>query len=345
MTVEADVILLFGGPSRERLVSVASAQNVAPLLGAPRCWFWARTGALHELGARELVAHEHPFERELAPRDPARWPDIKHALAACSGRETFFLGLHGGVGEDGTLQGWLEERHLAFTGSGSRASRDAFDKARAREIVGGAGVRVAEAALVQGCDPGRARARLVALRERHARLVLKPVADGSSMGLRIVADAAELEDALVALEKDGDRTYLAEAFVSGTELTVGVIDAPEGLRALPCSEVRVERGRSFGYTEKYLGTGAREITPAEVPEAVARAAQEVALTAHRALGCAGYTRTDLIVDAEGPVYLETNTLPGLTRASFIPQQLAAAGISMERFVQRQLDLARRRAGR
>ena len=345
MTSDADVILLFGGPSRERLVSVASAQNVAPLLGSPRCWFWAATGALHELGVRELTAHERPFERELAPRDPARWPDIKHALASCSGRETFFLALHGGVGEDGTLQGWLEERRLAFTGSGSRASRDAFDKARAREIVAASGVRVAEAALVQGCDPARARERLAGLLERFAKLVLKPVADGSSMGLRILEGPAELADALAALEKDGDRPYLAEAFVTGTELTVGVIDDAAGLRALPCSEVRVERGRSFGYTEKYLGTGAREITPAEVPDAVARAAQELAVTAHRALGCAGYTRTDLIVDAQGPVYLETNTLPGLTRASFIPQQLAAAGVPFERFVRRQLELARRRAGR
>jgi D-alanine-D-alanine ligase len=341
----SEIVLLFGGPTRERLVSVASAQNVATLLDAPRCCFWAANGTVFELPREELLRQERPFEQEFVPRRPARWRELKLALdeLAADG-PTLFLALHGGIAEDGTLQGWLEERRIAFTGSGSAASRDAFDKARAREILRAEGARVAEARVVDGRDVPRARASLFELFDRHPRLVLKPVADGSSMGLQFLEDRGEIEPALHRL-KDEAQPYLAEAFVEGTELTVGVIDHDDGLQALPCSEIRVQAGESFGYTAKYLGQGAREITPAEVAPEVATQAQELGLRAHRALRCFGYSRTDLIVAREGPVYLETNTLPGLTRASFIPQQLEAGGISMQGFLSRQLLLARRRAER
>jgi D-alanine-D-alanine ligase len=127
---------------------------------------------------------------------------------------------------------------------------------------------------------------------------------------------------------------------------VGVVEGPGGsLRALPCSEVRLDEGFAFDFEGKYLGRGTTEVTPAEVEPALAQAAQALAITAHRALGCEGYTRTDLILTARGPVYLETNTLPGLTRRSFIPQQLAAEGTSVQAFLEGQLALARARQGR
>ncbi|HTF32348.1 MAG TPA: ATP-grasp domain-containing protein [Myxococcota bacterium] len=339
----SEVVLLFGGPTRERLVSVASAQNVAALLESPRCCFWAADGAVFEVPRDELLRHPKPFEQEFAPHRPARWRELKLALDTFSADGlTLFLALHGGIAENGTLQGWLEERRIPFTGSGSAASRDAFDKVRAREIMSAQGVRVAEGRVVEGRDVPRARASLLDLLDRHPRLVLKPVADGSSMGLQFVKDRSEIEPALSRL-KDEAQPYLAEAFIGGTELTVGVIDHDDGLRALPCSEIRVQAGTSFGYTAKYLGQGAREITPAEVAPEIAAKAQELGLRAHRALRCFGYSRTDLIVAQDGLVYLETNTLPGLTRASFIPQQLEAAQIPMRSFLARQLALARRRA--
>jgi D-alanine-D-alanine ligase len=338
-----EVVLLFGGPTRERLVSVASAQNVAALLESPRCCYWAVDGAVFEVPRDALLGHLRPFEQEFEPKRPARWRELKLALEefAADGL-TLFLALHGGIAENGTLQGWLEECRIPFTGSGSAASRDAFDKVRAREIVAAEAVRVAEARVLDGSDVPRTRASLLDLLDRHPRLVLKPVADGSSMGLRFVNGQSEVEPALVGLKEEA-QPYLAEAFVSGTELTVGVIDHDDGLLALPCSEIRVQAGASFGYSAKYLGQGAREITPAEVAPEVAAEAQELGIRAHRALRCFGYSRTDLIVAKDGLVYLETNTLPGLTRASFIPQQLEAAGIPMRSFLARQLALARRRA--
>jgi len=103
--------------------------------------------------------------------------------------------------------------------------------------------------------------------------------------------------------------------------------------------VVLEAGRTFDFDGKYLGKGVREITPADVSESIARAAQAVALAAHEAVGCRGYSRTDVIMGKDGPVFLEINTLPGLTRASFIPQQLEAAGIDLRDFLERQIEIA------
>jgi D-alanine-D-alanine ligase len=120
--------------------------------------------------------------------------------------------------------------------------------------------------------------------------------------------------------------------VSGREITVGVYDGPKGPIALPASEVVLDRGRRFDYEGKYLGLGTKEITPADLTDELRQACEEVALKAHEHVGCRGYSRTDMIVSERGPVFLEINNLPGLTKASFIPQQLKVAGITMADFV-------------
>lgn len=342
-----DVILLFGGRSSERHVSVASAQHLAGVFdasdAAPACWFWSPDGAVTRARVDALLAHEHPFESDFRTEGGECWPDLQSALDSDAARDgVFLLALHGGEGEDGTVQRWFEDRGLPFTGTGSVASGNAFDKALAHEIVWCHGLRVPEACVVDGRDLFRAEEVLEMLVEGHGRAVLKPVADGSGLGLCIVHDASDIEKALDVLRGDKNTSHLAEAFVQGVELTVGVLDARDGPRALPCSEVRMAPGRTFDYAAKYLGQGATEITPAQVDAKIACAAQDAAVVAHRALGCEGYSRTDLIVDAGRAVFLETNTLPGLTAESFLPQQLAAAGISLRRFVLDQVALARRR---
>ena len=292
----------------------------------------------------ELLAFERPFERDFSPASGRSWPGLELALDSGEARDVvFFLGLHGGSGEDGTVQALLEKKGLAFTGSGSRASRLAFDKLAARERVSGRGIRVAEAATVTA--DAATHERLARLFEVHEKIVLKPVADGSSHGVRIVANERELDAAIVHVVAHPETLHLAEAFIEGRELTVGVIEEEGGLEALPCSEVVLEAGRTFDFDGKYLGKGVREITPADVPEEISRKAQSVALAAHEAVGCRGYSRTDVIMGTDGPVFLEINTLPGLTRASFIPQQLAAAGIEMRRFLERQVEIAVRAAAR
>jgi D-alanine-D-alanine ligase len=292
----------------------------------------------------ELLAFERPFERDFSPASGRSWPGLELALDSGEARDVvFFLGLHGGSGEDGTVQALLEKKGLAFTGSGSHASRLAFDKLAARERVSSRGIRVAEAATVT--TDAATHERLARLFEVHEKIVLKPVADGSSHGVRIVANERELDAAIVHIIAHPETLHLAEAFIEGRELTVGVIEEEDGLEALPCSEVVLEAGRTFDFDGKYLGKGVQEITPADVPEEISRKAQSVALAAHEAVGCRGYSRTDVIMGKDGPVFLEINTLPGLSRASFIPQQLAAAGIDMRRFLERQIEIAVRAAAR
>lgn len=341
------IVLLFGGTSPERRVSVASAQHMLDLIAElDSClpWFEAPDGRIHFPAAEALRAHPRPFETDFAPGAAPAYAGLGAALDGEAGRvrdAVFFLALHGGTGEDGTVQKQLEARGLAFTGSGSLASARAFDKTVAKQLVRDRGLLTAESIVLPQNDVARAQAALEGLLALHGRAVAKPVAGGSSVGLHHVGNAEEA--ARAAREVVGaDETYLAEAFIDGTELTVGVVENG-GLRALPPSEVRLDRGRAFDYEGKYLGRGTVEITPAEVPPEVARAAQQVALTAHEALGCEGYSRTDVIVSPRGPVFLEINTLPGLTRRSFIPQQLAAEGTSMRDFIRGQVDRARRRA--
>jgi D-alanine-D-alanine ligase len=338
----ADATILFGGSSSERRVSVASAQHVSAVLDEARALYLSPSGAAFEVQRDELARFERPFEHDFVPAREAAFPDLV-AAAESDPRRVYLLALHGGEGEDGTVQRLLEARKIAFTGPGALASARAFDKEIAKQVASAAGVRIAQSVHLSA-DPKVMRKTLRDFLSMHQRIVAKPVAGGSSVGLYHLTSDADVEQAAQGIEASGE-AYLAEEFVAGTELTVGVVDGPAGPRALPPSEVRLEPGRAFDFEGKYLGKGTREITPAEVPPEVTWAAQQLSLDAHRALGCEGYSRTDLIVGPHGPVFLELNTLPGLTRASFIPQQLAVEGTSMLQFLEGQLELARRRRDR
>jgi len=333
----SDATLLFGGSSSEARVSAASAQHIAAVLDEAAALFLAPTGAPFAVQRDQLLRFEKPFERDFVPSGEAAFPDLVAAVESAPKR-VYLLALHGGEGEDGTVQRLLESRKIAFTGPGALASSRAFDKEIAKQVVSAAGVRIARSVHLSA-DPRVMRETLRDFLAIHGRIVAKPVAGGSSVGVYHLLGAADVDRAAAGIEASGD-SYLVEQFVSGTELTVGVVDGRQGPRALPPSEVRLEPGRAFDYEGKYLGKGTREITPAEVAPEVTRAAQQLALDAHRALGCEGYSRTDLIVGDRGSAFLELNTLPGLTRASFIPQQLAVEGTTMLQFLEGQLDLAR-----
>lgn len=324
-------IVLFGGRSDERHVSVASAQNIVRTLGNVLAWFWAPNGAVHDVAIPDLLAHEQPFERDYEPSRPAAWPSLDQAFDTLPVEDpVFLLALHGGEGEDGTVQRMMEQRGIRFTGSGSEASATAFDKGRAKDAVRGK-VRLAESHIARGKDEiaGVARDML----RRHEKIVLKPLAGGSSRGLFFAERDGDLPDVLPV-------PYIVEQFLRGRELTVGVADMGDGPSALPVIEIEVDPGREFDYLGKYLGKGTREICPARIPERMREEAQACALAAHLALGCRGYSRTDMIAVADDEVYfLELNTLPGLTAASLVPQQLAAVGIPFREFLDRQIELA------
>jgi D-alanine-D-alanine ligase len=335
-------IVLFGGRSDERHVSVASAQAISQALEKPLCWFWTTEGAVHDVSVAELVAHENSFEADFVPSRPAIWPDIEQALDTLPVEDpVFLLALHGGEGEDGTLQRMLEKRGIPFTGSGSTASADAFDKGRAKELVAGR-VKVAESKVIR--DLTQTGVIIRELLAHHEKLVLKPLAAGSSRGLFFLDRDGDIDDVVKKIQALR-MPYIAEQFISGRELTVAIIDRGDGPRALPVIEIEVDPGHAFDYAGKYLGKGTREICPASIPDDVRDEAQRTALAAHQALGCEGYSRSDLIFALDGVYFLELNTLPGMTRSSLVPQQLRTAGIAFKDFLGEQVALGVARAKR
>ena len=326
-------IVLFGGPSDERHVSVASAQNVVRTLPGALAWFWSPDGRVYDVAPADLLAHQRPFELDFVPARPAIFPTLEQALDTLPVEDpVVFLALHGTMGEDGAVQRMLESRGIPFTGSGSDASAAAFDKDRAKEFVRGR-VNVAESRVVR--NESELHSAIDDLLSRHERIVLKPLAGGSSRGLYFLGRNDPPP-------RDLQFPYILEQFIRGRELTIGVIDTDDGPLALPVIEIEVDPDRTFDYEGKYLGAGTREICPANIPDALAREAQAAAVAAHTALGCEGYSRTDVIASDEGIFYLETNTLPGLTTSSLVPQELQELGIPFLEFLSRQVELSRRK---
>jgi D-alanine-D-alanine ligase len=331
-------IVLFGGTSDERHVSVASAQSIVRALGSPLAWFWAPDGPVHDVSIDDLLSHERAFEIDFHPKRPAIWPNLEQALDTLPVEDpVFLLALHGGPGEDGTVQLMMEKRGIAFTASGSEASAAAFDKKRAKEMLRDR-LRMAESRIVEGPET------VQQMLNKYERVVLKPVAGGSSRGLFFVEDSGPPLSGQPWAAVLHETPYLAEQFISGRELTVGVIDHGDGPMALPPIEIECDPGASFDYAGKYLGKGTREICPAKISNRMRETAQDVALAAHTGLGCDGYSRTDMIAADDDHIYfLELNTLPGLTSSSLVPQELKVAGIGFREFLERQIELARSRS--
>lgn len=336
-------ILMFGGNSDERFVSVASAQNLAQTMkddGKPfnELWFVAVDGSVALATLEELSAHQNPFKNQFLPAARPFANSIENAIPDLKKRDgcVVFLGFHGTFGEDGKVQGMLEKNGIPFTGSGSKASHLCFEKNLAKDVVRQKGIAVAPGILL---TTENFETNLTDFFRQHGKIVAKPVANGSSIGLHIIKNDGDLKRAIQDIRQSPMGQFMSEKFIEGRELTVGILHRGGKLIALPPSEVVLNAGASFDYDGKYLGRGTTEITPAKITPSEREAAQHVAMESHRALGCYGYSRTDVILRAEGVLMIETNTLPGLTKASFIPQQLEAAGITVAQFVNEQLELA------
>lgn len=338
----SNVVVLFGGNGTENMVSCASAQHFSEILPGASLRFWQQDGAVVEVTALELQKHENVFLNPFLPKTISkRWKSVEESLDELRGSDaSVLLSLHGGDGENGWIQRHCENRKLAFTGSDSQSSAIAIDKTLSKERVRTRGVRLAEQLAFKASDAG-AKTNLEAFQRQFGSIVIKPSNEGSSTNLSFIHDAAQL--ATWWKEHEGSKiSWLSEEFLKGREFTIGIIMHRGCLMALPPSEVILERNAEFDYKGKYLGIGNREITPAELSPKKTAEVQEAVLLAHCALGCYGYTRSEVIMTDRGVYYLETNTLPGFTKRSFIPQQLAAAGIEVQSFVSEQLALAKAR---
>ena len=324
------ITILFGGTNTERLVSVASAQALLEALPEADLWFWDVSDTVHEVQSQALRSHARPFEDPFKPG--TRGVGLEQALDQAKAEQRLLvLALHGGRAENGELQVMCEMLGIPFTGSGSASSHLAFDKIAAKRFAAIAGVMAPIGLRLEDID-----AALV----EYDKLIAKPVRDGSSYGLIFVNSTQDLAAVRNAAKTE---EYVIEPFISGVEATCGVLEQSDGsVVALPPIEIVPAEG-GFDYTAKYLLKSTQEICPGRFAPEITAQIMDQAVKAHQALSCSGYSRSDFIVSQQGPIFLETNTLPGLTKASLYPKALKAQGIEFVDFLQGQIVLATKRA--
>jgi D-alanine-D-alanine ligase len=326
------ITILFGGLSKERLVSVASAQALHSALPEADLWFWDVGDTVHEIRPEALLAHSRPFEEPFRPDAPSVGRTEQALDRASAENRLLVLGLHGGMAENGELQAMCELRGIPFTGSGSASSHLAFDKVAAKHFAALAGVKAPPGVTLEDAEKALAE---------YGRLIAKPARDGSSYGLIFVNSTQDLVAVRRAAKTE---EYLLEPFIAGSEATCGVLELLDGsLIALPTIEIiPAEGGFGFDYRAKYLAKSTQEICPGRFSPEISDAIMDQALRAHKAMSCNGYSRSDFIISEKGPIFLETNTLPGLTKASLYPKALAAHGIKFVDFLNDQIALAEKR---
>ncbi len=316
---ERHVAVLFGGSSSEREVSLVTGREVvAALSNAP---------VGDRRGPKRVSSIELDSRGNWILGGDALAPN--RALDLLGDVDVFFLALHGGDGEDGTIQAWLALSGRKFTGSAGRASALCMDKLATRGVAEQCGIGVAPGVCFtrsSWTSDAERRERLLALGEDG--WVVKPRAGGSSVTTFMISDAQELARAIETVLETGDDA-LIEARVPGVELSCGILgNRGEPSIALPPVEIQPRAAGFFDYREKYASDGAIELCPPRsVDAATIERVQAAAKRAHEFAGCDGYSRSDFIVAKSGElVMLEINTLPGLTPRSLLPQEAAAVGV-------------------
>jgi D-alanine-D-alanine ligase len=329
------VTVLTGGTSSERDVAIASAVQVIAALrsrGHEVSVVDTARGYIPEMDERSLLSGSvgtlppsidqlHALERGLLLSGLAN-------LAVVRDADVLFLALHGGRGEDGTLQTLLEMVGVPYTGSGRLGSAMAMDKDVSKRLFRIAGVPTADWVMAPA-DAARVG------RDFGWPVVVKPSKQGSTVGLTVVKRAEEYNEA-VALARRYDDEVMIERFVPGRELTVGILEG----RALAVGEI-IPRHEIFDYECKYTPGMSQEIFPADLPPAVAKEVGRQGLLAHDALKLGGYSRVDFRLTPAGELFcLEVNTLPGMTATSLLPQAARAVGIEFPDLCERICRTAR-----
>ena len=326
MAEKKKIVVLMGGSSAERVVSLRTGTQVLNALDPSRYDVFAidtKTGRLELPGSVRpalplpAVSGDATALTELPRLSPGERPDC------------VFIALHGPGGEDGTVQGFLEMLGIPYTGSGVLASALAMDKVRCKTLFQAHNIPVPAGMLFKKVETSRIRrAQTEIAQQLGFPVVIKPNRQGSSFGTSIVRDESEVKQALEDALRYDDAA-LVEECVQGVEITVAVLGNDLDAFALPPVEiVPPEKAEFFDFESKYSQgeSGATEICPARISEADMNEAKLLALECHRALGCRGMSRTDMFVTEDGCIVLETNTIPGMTPTSLLPQAASAAGI-------------------
>ena len=293
------VAVLMGGRSAEREISLMSG-----------------SGVLKALQAKGVDAHAFdPAERDLS--------ELKK-----KGFQRCFIALHGRFGEDGTVQGALELLGIPYTGSGVMASSVAIDKVMTKRIWLAEGLPTPKYMLLRRGDLDRHK--VIAIPDQLGLpLIVKPAREGSSIGLTKVEGYSGMADA-VAQAAALDADVLCEQFIAGDEVTCPVLGTGDEARALPVIRIVAPEG-NYDYQNKYFTDDTQYLVPCGLPEGEEASIQEIVLQAYRVLGCRGWGRVDLMIDAASrkPYLLEINTSPGMTGHSLVPMSARAAGIGYE----------------
>jgi len=334
------VTVLMGGTSSERDVSLATGIRVTEALRSRGHDVRAVDPARGEISLEEqralasgvVVQTAPPSQEALRRMAREALPRMASTLPRAGETDVVFLGLHGGTGEDGTIQAMLDLTGVPYTGSGHLASALAMDKDLSKQLFRQAEVTTADWLMAPATaeDVG---ARL------GFPVIVKPSKQGSTVGLSIVRDPSGLQAAVDEALKFDDEVMI-EAFIAGRELTVGIL----GGDALPVGEI-IPKHEIYDYECKYTPGMADERFPADLTSAESARIQQEARVAFRALKLGGYARIDFRMAEDGRFYcLEANTLPGMTQTSLIPQAAAAAGITFPELCERIVRLAMARGG-
>lgn len=291
---ECKVALLAGGSSGEREISLASGK-----------------------GAREALEQAG---YDVTWIDPSVKDDLKKLID--EHYDVAFLCMHGKMGEDGTLQGMLELLGIPYTCSGVQASAIAIDKAKSKILYSLAGIPTAPSITLKA---GEAYDCSAIIDKLGLPCVVKPATEGSALGVEIIEEASKLEAAIERVFEIDDLLVL-EKFIEGEEITVAVLGNDDA-HALPIIKI-VPTGEFYDFESKYAPGGSQHICPAPIEEPLASTIHDYAVKAHHALGCSGVSRSDFIIDKDGvPWILETNTIPGMTATSLLPDAARAVGMS------------------
>jgi D-alanine-D-alanine ligase len=349
------VAVLFGGVSPEHEVSTRSGATVLAALASSGRRVLpvviAKDGSWSLLDPSRLDPKKAGgFDR--APTDAVFSGDALSAASRLKAEkvEVVYVALHGGAGEDGSIQGFLSVAGFRFNGPGQAACVLAMDKLVLKRLLKAEGLPTAEwiafEADVYAADPDAAAAAVVAFgRSRGFPLVAKARSLGSSVGVAIVASEADAPSALAAAATGGGGLFV-ERGLKGPEVSCATFGGGADVLALPAIEILPRKAAWFDYESKYAEGGSLERVPAHVPAEVEGRIREIAIATHRLIGARGVIRTDMIVENGTPYVLETNALPGMTTASLVPQEAAAIGWSFQDLVGRITEeaAARTRAG-
>lgn len=308
------VAVVLGGPSREHDISLKTGETV-----------------LNELKRNGYLVHKTyiSLTGEWAVDDGESLSSIEAVNKLKNlGVEVVFLAVHGSFGEDGTLQALLERSGMKFTGSGTNASILAMDKIMSSDIFAANSVLVPPMATFTRYELIRDNKLRDRIKQLKYPLIVKPASQGSSLGVTLVENDDDLPAAIeFALEHDNK--IIIQQYIKGREVSCGVLeDAGSGeLTALLPTELIPKGADFFDYYAKYTENATDEITPPKMNEKKIDQIQKIAVNVHKLLGCAGYSRTDMIVKDDNIFVIETNTLPGLTSTSILPKQAEASNLS------------------